>query len=172
MNLNRISLWALLGAALLAGGCQRTQLTSPLNTNHAADDANAELEFWHQLADRPLTTNDEAIHGLIIFANGSDPTPDYPARVAWMKEHGHLSQRFDEPGDMAVQFGIVAQMLASILKIEGGLTMRLLGNHPRYAAQELVYQRIMPYRTAQQGVTGIEFVGILSKAEAFQEGKL
>ena len=58
------------------GGCQRTQLASTLVVNHSPDDANAEvLDYWHGLADRPLTTHDEAFHGLIIFNNASIRPP-------------------------------------------------------------------------------------------------
>jgi hypothetical protein len=168
----RLQHLALLIAAALTlplSGCQRTHLASPLVVNHDPDDANAELEFWHALADRPLTTNDEAFHGLIIFSAGSDASKTYAERVTWLKEHGFLSTGFDRDADEAVSVGTVAQVLANMLHIKGGLTMHILGAHPRYATKELIYEKILPIRSEQQGLSGVEFVGALSRAEAYQE---
>jgi hypothetical protein len=67
----------------------------------------------------------------------------------------------------------LAQILCRILDIKGGVTMRLIGAHPRYALRELTYMEIMPTNSSpQQGLSGIEFVGVINKAEAYSEDNL
>ena len=114
-------------------------------------------------------TNDEAFHALIIFAEEYDPGSDYADRVKWLKLRGYLSGGFDQNANGAVERGTVAQILAQILDIKGGLTMRLVGPHPRYATQELVFLGIMPPSSSQQGLPGIDFVGINAMAEKYLE---
>src|SRR5438045_270372 len=41
----------------------------------------SEVEFWHTLQTRPLATNDDAFHGLLIYLDGNDASTDYPSRV-------------------------------------------------------------------------------------------
>jgi len=151
--------------------CQRSQVDSDLTVTYPADDVEAELDYWHGLADRPVTSNDEALHGLILFANGTDPNDTYDARVQWLQDKGYLARDFDRPADETAARGTIAQVLCHVLEIEGGMTMRLLGPHPRYATRELVYLDILPPSSQQQGLSGIQFVGVISRAEAYQEGK-
>jgi len=160
----------LLLAAIVLGGCQRSVVEQPLNTSYAANDAQADAAFWIGMGDHPLVSNDEAFHGLIQFNNGSDPTARYVDRTKWLKDQGFLDEGFDRPANEAVEVGTVAQILARMLEIEGGLTMRLLGAHPRYATRELVYLRLLPNRTPQQGLMGVDFLGIIARAETYQSG--
>ena len=157
-------------AVLLCGfGCARTTVTDGLPLDHEPGDISAEMSYWHDLADRPVTTNNEALHGLIVFAEGADPNKTYDERVMWLKERGHLSADFDGAADAAAERGRIAQVLAGMMDVKGGLTMRVLGPHPRYALRELVHLEIMKPGSAQQGLPGIEFVGIVSRAEQFLE---
>ncbi len=171
MNIHSGKLWTicLIGALLATVGCQRTQRASPLITEYDPNDTTAELDFWHGLADLPLTTNNDAFHGLIIYANDADPNLTYEDRLAWLVEQGHLDAGFDGQADEAVGYGTIARIMASILDIKGGLTMRLIGPHPRYALRELTFLRIIPTRSVQQGVPGIEFLSIISRARRYQE---
>lgn len=159
----------LITGLLLVTGCQRTLVTDPLNVNYTPDNIDAEMAFWTQLPDKRIISNDEAIHALIVFADDTDPHQSYDARVAALKEKGWLSGDFDRPANEAVSRGTVAQILCHVLDIQGGLTMRLLGPVPRYAVRELIYLRIMMRGTQQQGLSGIQLAGIMSRAESYQE---
>jgi hypothetical protein len=150
-----------------AAGCQSTRHASPMITDYDAGDQAAELDFWHGLAEQPIATNNDAMHGLIELAHGSDPHRGYEQRVAWLKSQGLLATSFDRPADEAVTRGTVAQILCHVLEINGGITMRLIGPHPRYAVRELVYLEIMRPGTPQQALSGIQFVGIVGRAQDF-----
>lgn len=168
MNVRMITL-VLLTAMLAAAGCQRTQLASPLNADYEPTDAAADVAFWEGLADRPLTTNNEAFHGLVMFIQDKDAHKTYENRVKFLKEGGYLSSGFSGQKDEAVERGTVARILCKALDIRGGVTMTLLGPSARYGARELVYMNIMPPSTEQQGMSGIEFAGIIAKAQEYKE---
>jgi len=167
MNHAKILTLALAVAVAGLAGCETTRRASPLVTDYDEQNAQAELDFWHGLADQPVTTNNDAFHGLIEFDQGADANRSYEERVAWLTEQGYLDRGFTGEADEAVNRGTVAQILARMLEIEGGLTMRLVGAHPRYATRELVYLEIMRRGTAQQGLSGIQFVGLVGRAHDF-----
>ncbi|MFA7237383.1 MAG: hypothetical protein WC058_11005 [Phycisphaeraceae bacterium] len=164
-------------AALFAAGCEATKTVSPLITNYDQQNATADLDYWHGLAEQPITTNNDAFHGLIELAvapapgstpGNADTCKTYDERVAWLKDHQYLDASFDRPADEAARRGTVAQIICRIKKIDGGLTMHVLGANPRYATRELVYLRIMRPGTEQQALSGMEFVGIVGKAQDYE----
>lgn len=170
--LRTVSIIAAIVAPVMAAGglagCQTTRQASPLITEYDQADARAELAFWHGLAAQPITTHNDAFHGLIELARGEDPFAGYEQRVQWLKEQKLLDEGFQAPADAAVTRGTVAQVLVNILDIDGGLTMRLFGAHPRYATRELVYLDIMERGTNQQALAGIQFVTIIGRASDYQ----
>lgn len=154
-------------AMMVMFGCETTRRASPLITEYDQADARAELEFWHGLAEQPVTTNNDAFHGLIEMANGTDPYNSYADRVNWLKDNDLLYDSFDGEPDEAANRGTVAYILVNALEIKGGVTMRVFGNHPRYATRELIYLEIMRKSTPQQGLSGIEFVGLVGRAQDY-----
>ncbi len=145
-------------------------MNQPLTKTLGGDQPKSQLEFWHQLARRPLTSNDEAFHGLLLFADGTDPAGDYQQRVAALKARKMLDANFQAPLDAAVDRGTMSVALVRILHINGGITMSLLGPGPRYATRALQFRGIYPSGSPNQAIPGSEFVGIIGKAEDFQHG--
>jgi hypothetical protein len=149
-------------------GCQAARVPDPLVKTLASDDA--QLDFWHDLADRPVTCNDDAFHGFILYLDQTDPSADYAARVSTLKSRGILAKDFDRPGDEAVSRGTMAVMISNALKIKGGMMMQLSGGNPRYAVRELVYKDIYPPSTPNQTFSGAEYLGIIGRIEDYQRG--
>ena len=157
------------GAMLIAAaGCSRTTVREPQATDYDPTDENAELDFWHNLPGRSAVTNDEGLHGVLVFADGEDPTRSYDARVALLKERGWVTQGFDEPGTLAMQRGTLAKALCHVLEVKGGVMMRITDKSPRYAAKEMIYLGIMAPGTEQQVLSGLDYLGVISKAQDFQ----
>lgn len=149
-------------------GCARTTVELPLETNYAADDIGAEAAFWDNLPYRTAVTNDEALHGLLLTVDGVDPTGGYSARVAEGVKRGWLPKGFSEPANLAMQRGRLAVALCVWAKINGGVTMRIVGPIPRYAVRELVYLNILPYSsTENMSFSGLEFTAALSKTQDY-----
>ena len=57
-------------AGALAAGCARTVLDSSVVDQHGGPDA--ELEFWSTLESKGAVTANDALHGLLLLADGAD----------------------------------------------------------------------------------------------------
>ena len=166
---------ALLPAVVLfVAGCQTARVERPLTLDHGGNDDFEQLEFWHGLADRPVTSNDDAFHGLLLFLDGNDSAGNYEARVAELRSRRLVTRSFNQPADQAVERGTLAVAIVKALKIEGGLAMRLLGGtplSPRYAVRELVFMDLYPASSPNQTFSGTEFLGIIGKLEDYCRGE-
>ena len=172
-RLNRIGWRAavlLLGCAV-AAGCQTARVAEPLTAELAGNDAEAQLAFWHALAERPVTSNDEALHGLLLYLDGEDAAADYAGRVDALKERGILPSWFHRPADQAVLRGTLATAIVNALQIKGGVTMRVFGPWPRYAVRELRYMNLYPASSPYQTFSGTEFLGIIGRVEDYQRAQ-
>jgi hypothetical protein len=165
---------ACIGGTFLAGvlampaGCARTTVDAPIETSYDRSDIVSSVDFWHELTSRSAVTNNEGLHGLILFADDDDPNETYEQRVEYLTALGWLPEGFDEPGDLAMQRGTLAKALSHALEIEGGVMMGLTGKSPRYATRELVFLGIMPQGTEQQVLSGYQYVGVISEAQDYE----
>ncbi len=158
-----------LAAMTSLSACTRTMVREPLSIDGPKADADAAaLEFWHSLPGKSAVSNNEGLHGLILFADGKDPSENYDQRVAYAKEKGWLTQSFNEPGDMVMQRGTLAKAIAVATDIKGGVMMRVTNSSGRYAARELQYLGIMAESTEQQALSGLDYVGVISKIQDYQ----
>src|SRR5688572_29909598 len=110
-----------------AAGCKSAHVVEPLTQKLGGDDPDSQLEFWHQLSERPITCNDEAFHGLLLYVDGTDPNEAYEQRVAALKTRKMLPQSFDQPANQAVHRGTLAMAICRALDIKGGINLRLFG---------------------------------------------
>ena len=155
---------------LVLTGCQTAKVAQPLTGNLAGNEPDAQMEFWHTLASRPVTSNDEAFHGLLLYLDGQDPAGSYADRVALMRSRKMLPGNFDAPADAAVARGDLAVAISRAMQIKGGLVMRALPRSPRYATRELVFMELYPASTPNQTFSGSEFVGVIGRIEDYQRG--
>jgi hypothetical protein len=154
--------------AILCGGCQSAHVPNSVVTKFPGSDTDAQLSFWHELAERHLTSNDDAFHGLLLYLDGKDDSANYAQRVATLKSRGILPDSFSAPADVAVRRGVLAVAITKILDIHGGWAMHVFGPTQRYATRELVYDDVFPPSSAQQTFSGSEYVGIIGKIEDYQ----
>lgn len=161
----------LLTAILALTGCRSATVEQPLTATLAANDLDTQMEFWHALAQTPITSNDDAFHGLLLYLDNKDDCADYPARVASLKSRGMLPDSFDRHANESVTRGNLAVAIVRIVQIKGGVMMRLTGAGPRYATRELVYEGIYPQSSPHQTFSGAEFVGIIGRIEDYQRSQ-
>src|SRR3982751_6238412 len=102
---------AALLTCLIVAGCKTAKVAEPLTDKLGGNDPDAQMEFWHTLAERNLTSNDEAFHGLLLYLDGEDGAGDYAGRVKALKAKGLLNADFNQPSDQAIQRGVLAQTL-------------------------------------------------------------
>jgi hypothetical protein len=158
-------------AALIAlvSGCHTAKVAQPLTGKLSGNDPDSQLEFWHTLATRPVTSNDEAFHGLLLYADGQDPANDYAGRVKTLKSRKMLPANFDRPADQAVERGPLAVAICRALEIKGGVLLRLTGAQ-RYAVRELQFMDLYPPSGPNQTFSGSEYLGIIGRMEDYQRG--
>jgi hypothetical protein len=154
---------------VLVGGCQSAHVPNPVTTQFSGSDADSQMNFWHELAERHLTSNDDAFHALLLFIDSDDKCANYAERVSALKSRGLLQASFAEPADIAIERGTLAYAVVKYLGIGGGWEMRVFGPSPRYAVRELVYADVFPPSSPQQTFSGSEFVGVIGKIEDYQE---
>jgi hypothetical protein len=160
----------LLLTVVLLAGCQTARVANPLTTELAGNDPQQQLDFWHTLATRPVTSNDEAFHGLLLYTDGEDPAASYGERVTTLKRRKMLPASFDESPEAAITRGDLAVAICRILEVRGGVMMRLTSGHPRYATRELQFLDVYPPSSRWQTFSGNEFLGIIGRVEDYQRG--
>jgi hypothetical protein len=155
--------------ACMAVGCETAKIAEPLTATTSGNDENAQLEFYHTLAGRSMASNDEAFHAMLLFLHGEDPAEDYSGRVAAMNTNNLIPAGFDRPAEEAATKGTMAVIAVSVLKIKGGLTMRLFGPVPRYALRELHQMGLFPPGSSvNQTISGSEMLTVIGKIEDYQ----
>lgn len=155
---------ALLAIALAAAaGCslQRTVLDDSVVDTYGGPEE--DLDFWDAVIERPVVTNDDALHGLLMLADGADPAGGYDARLAEAKRRGWLDAEASPRRNASASMGMMSVAVCDILAIEGGLMMHLAGRRPRYCTREIVHLGIVPNRTENQSLTGLEFADLVRR---------
>src|SRR5437660_11795959 len=87
-SLKRPRLWA--SCFCIVVGCQSARVPAPLPATLFGNEPDAQMEFWHTLASRKLTSNDEAFHGLLLYLDGRDEAGAYADRVKLLKSRRML----------------------------------------------------------------------------------
>jgi hypothetical protein len=151
-------------------GCHTAHDLAPLPAHLFANDADAQLEFWHTVASRKLATNDEAFHGLLLYLDNQDPADSYEERVTLLRKRRMLPTHFNGGPNDAVTRGTLSVSIVRALRIKGGVMMRLTGPNPRYATRELQFMGLYPPSSQNQIFSGSEFVGIIGRLDDFQHG--
>src|SRR4051794_13004750 len=95
----------LLVLGCMLGGCQAVKPGKPLTPELAGNDPGQQLEFWHTLTTEPITTNDQAFHGLLLYVDGKDDAIDYAGRIHVLKQRKMLQGGFNEPATAPVTRG-------------------------------------------------------------------
>ena len=158
-----VALLALLTLTLT--GCQSAQVTTSLTDQYAGNDMASQMNFWHSLNNKKLICNNDALHGVMLFYNEKDPAQNYDDRVSKFKADGFLPSNFAGAPNDAITRGQLASILAKMLKVKGGVMMRLVGPTPRYALKELISLNIFSESSTQQILNGAQFIEIIGRSE-------
>ena len=152
-------------------GCGTATVDKPLAQSVGGNDPIQQMEFWHRLAEQPVTSNDDAFHALLLFTDGADPAADYAGRVQALKAKALLPASFDQPANRALDRGTFSVALAKALNVRGGIVMSLFGPTRRYATKELEFASVYPSSSPNQTFSGSEFLAVMSRAEEYQKAQ-
>ena len=153
-----LACWALLATVL---GCERQMAQSSVTDRFPRPEQ--ELDHAESLESTAVVTNNDMLHGFIVFASGEDPWTTYAQRVLDARARGWVPRDWREPANESATVGRMASIASHIVEIRGGLSFMLLGPTPRYALRELMYQDILPPRTENQSLSGLEFTDFLNR---------
>jgi hypothetical protein len=154
-------------------GCHSATVQTPVTAKFSANDPDSQMNFWHELQNQAVTSNDDAFHGLLLYADNHDDAKNYDQRVSTLKSHGLLPESFSEPANTSIKRGVLAVAIVKMTGIKGGWVMHvfgpIFGPTQRYSVKELVYEGIYPPSSPQQTFSGAEFVGIIGKLDDYQQ---
>ena len=156
---------------VMIGGCQTARVEQPLTVKYGSSEPQVAMDFWHTLEGMPVASNDDALHALLLFTDGTDPANDYAGRIAELKQRGWLPDDFDGPANEGVRRGVMAVVLVNALEISGGLTMHVFGPTERYAVRELQHARIYPLSSPHQTFTGAQYLALIGRIEDYVREK-
>ena len=155
-------------AGLVLPGCnlfERTTIENSAAVQFPGGDQ--DFEFWDALSKQSVVTNNDALHGLLLLADGSDDCETYECRYEAAVEKGWFEGSWGgmPAADASAKVGWMAVAGCRILEIDGGLTMRLFGDSPRYCSRELTFMRILPAVTENEALSGLEFTAYVDNIE-------
>lgn len=165
---NRLASFLLLAAAL--AGCQ----AAPRTATPVAVKAGDAVSFWEELPRAKVVSRADALRALAEFGAipGAD-TADHAAHVQALKDKGWLAADAKAAPDAPATRGEIAAILCPLLKIRGGLSMRIdsfWGVRERYATRELAGLGILPTGSLpSQTISGIDLTRTLAFAAHHQE---
>ena len=126
------------------------------------------LDFWDTLESQSVTTNDDALHGLLLLVQESPPPADWNQRLEAAQRRGWLKTDIKLQAEESARVGMIAVCICHILDVQGGLSMRLMGKIPRYSTRELVHMGLLPGITENEALTGSEFLALIAATEQQQ----
>ena len=148
-------------AALIGAGCDRQLAQTSVTDRFPRPEQ--ELDHAETLESTAVVTNNDMLHGFIAFTSGEDPWTTYAQRVLDARSRGWVPENWREPANESATVGRMASIASHIVEIKGGLSFMILGPTPRYALRELIYQDILPARTENQSLSGLEFTDFLNR---------
>ncbi len=152
-----------LAAATALAGCARTVLESSVVDQWPTYEEN--LDYWEALETQRILTVNDVLHGLLLLTDGTDVHVTYEGRLEDARQRGWVSPDAAPAPNESATVGMVAVASCEILAIKGGLTMRVFGPSPRYCTRELVFLEIIPPRTENQSLSGLEFIDLVGRLE-------
>src|SRR5947208_3287388 len=108
MRSRKLATFFSLAICAVLTGCQTARVAAPLPEKMMANSPESPLDFWPPLPARPVASNDEAFHALLLYIDASDESKNYDDRVDALKSRKLISQSFNRPADEAIQRGTLA----------------------------------------------------------------
>lgn len=159
----------LLVLAVGLAGCanpQAMRITPPAQPLAAGEGS---AEFLDRISSQNRVSEDEALHGVLLLLDGEDPCENFEQRVHKLAQRKIVSSNWSYNGDEAITRGKLAYIIYQACNLSGGVTVTVTGPSQRYCMRELQYQNIMVAGAFYYPVDGMEFVAVLTRADALLE---
>lgn len=176
MGLTRVALTAAFFAAILVVlvGCDAPMGTvagkgSPVALPAEEDSA----AYLDRLSSQNTVSENDAMRGVLLLLDGKDEASSFEQRREKLAERGVVSGTWNFQKDRPITRGKFAYMIFQATKLPGGLILTVGGPNQRYCLRELTYRQFMAQGFILAPVTGMEYVGVLTRADTYvRTGKL
>jgi hypothetical protein len=147
---NRVLAVAVVAVLLSVGGCR----PAPMGPQR------------HSPTSLPAGEDSAAFLDLLLL-DGKDDTTSFQQRHDALVERGIVARSWSVYPNRPLTRGRLAYMVYQAMKLPGGLILTLTGPTQRYCLRELEYQKFMAQGNLLIPVTGLEFVAVLTRADAY-----
>lgn len=135
----------------------------------------ADTSYYRTLADRRITTWEDACRVMTIFLGKEKEYPDFEQQFEFLQTQGIIPKQAKPDAERVLRKGALALMVVRSLGIKGGVMMRLtqplFGASGRYALKECVYLKLMESENEWDVVEGKELLSVLARMPKFKENK-
>ena len=150
----------------------------------------ADSNIYRDLVERGVATYEDGCRAISHFVDVPAGTMTFEEVVAELKEKGIIGRRWKYKADKTLTRGMMAYMICKVLKIKGGLTMRVInavksgtslicsslkiknglavpdiGMTKRYAYLECQYMGIVPIGHKKTYLTGHDLLALMYRVE-------
>ena len=155
-----------LAAGLTLGGCAQPNLqVSGGEQKLPAGESSA--AFLDRVAAGENVTQNDAMRGVLMLLDGKDEAGGFHQRVQTLADRGVVDRGWDFDAQAHLTRGQLAYMIYRACNVPGGVILALTGPSRRYCLRELQYQGFMIEGFAYTKISGMEYVAVLARAEAY-----
>lgn len=149
------------GAGTLTGG--EAKLVE--NENSAA--------FLDRISSQVNVSENDAMRGILLVLEGKDQAATFDQRVEALRKRKIVAERWDCDAARPLTRGRLAYMVYQACNFPGGIILHLAGPSQRYCLRELQYREMMGEGFLLGAVSGMEYVAVLTRADAYKRtGKI
>jgi len=154
-----------------AAGCSQRSGLMIAGPDTVLPDNEDSAGFLDRMSSGAKVTENDAMRGVLLLMDGKDTTKTFQQRVKLLVERKVADPCWEFGSHRAITRGKLAYMVYQACKVRGGLMLAITGPNQRYCLRELEYQKIMSEGTMLTEVTGMEFVAVIGRADAFMRDK-
>jgi hypothetical protein len=129
--------------------------------------------YLDRLSSQNTVSENDAMRGVLLMLDGKDDARSFDERRQRLLERGVVSGKWTFQKDRPITRGKFAYMIYKAIQLPGGLILAVGGPNQRYCLRELTYHQFMAQGFIYAPVTGMEYVGVLTRADTYHRtGKL
>jgi len=125
--------------------------------------------FFDRVSGQKTVSENDAMRAMLLLLEDKDTAKTFQQRVGALMARKIVGPRWDYDAQRPLTKGKLAYMICQACNIKGGITLRLTGPSQRYCLRELQYRGLITPSIITTEVTGMEFVAVLTRADAHRQ---
>lgn len=162
----RIAWVVIISAAVCwATGCGG--VASIANPGARAPGGENSAAYLDRISSQANVSENDALRGILMLLDGDDKAQTFAQRVEILRGRSIVAQRWNCDASRPITRGRLAYMIYQSCNMPGGVILTLAGPTQRYCLRELQWRQMMRTGLGQTPVAGMEFVSVLTRADAY-----